>query len=551
VAPSLGDARSGIDLDALSSPDRDTLTPRAAVPAAALAELLETARGALVRGDAHAVLAALDRGWAGAAQSESGWYFRGAALALLGLPGEAVRVLLEADAHRPASAALRFLESIVHDAAHDVPAARAALARARALAPAAPILHLWDTVLLARRGERTSAMARLQVLSATLGEEPLVRWARAAIVRAGADAVRADGVRADGVRADAVHADAVRADAVRADAVRADAVRADAVRADAVRGVAIAPLPSDPDSFVRDPSSSRARAGDDHPLGVVRRPESATPRWLLDEPRLQGLDAAVQALGGRLAHRDGDELAGEVRALLQAMSGHGHLRDAARPEQRLAVRRVLTMLLTALTASPADPGMARGVGTERVARHDAAARLTPIDGGPSIDIAPSEHGERVVLTVLGALLRGEADDAERRLTRAGATLPAAMHTMLQQLACAARADDGTLPTVAHLVIAPVAGQPVDGLLTPLRFGLALLAYASPRLEAAALAAPGAVTGVAGASAAPPASISFVPVPRVWRRLRWPLAAAAVLALALGHPFTALLCAAGACWLLLR
>jgi hypothetical protein len=153
--------------------------------------------------------------------------------------------------------------------------------------------------------------------------------------------------------------------------------------------------------------------------------------------------------------------------------------------------------------------------------------------------------------VLGALLRGEADDAERRLTRAGATLPAAMHTMLQQLACAARADDGTLPTVAHLVIAPVAGQPVDGLLTPLRFGLALLAYASPRLEAAALAAPGAVTGVAGASAAPPASISFVPVPRVWRRLRWPLAAAAVLALALGHPFTALLCAAGACWLLLR
>ena len=188
----LSDAgRAGVDLAALLGGGADALVMREHPSTVALATVLERARASLVRGDAGDALAALDDAWEGAMRTESGWYLRSAALTLLGLPGEAERVLQQALVPRGGSVALLFLQSIVRSALGDTAGARESLLSAEARRPAEPALMAWRAVLTARAGDRSGALQQLKEMPAAQGQSVLLGWARQSIAAANADASRA------------------------------------------------------------------------------------------------------------------------------------------------------------------------------------------------------------------------------------------------------------------------------------------------------------------------------------------------------------------------
>ncbi len=184
-------SRTGVDLSALLRAGADQLVTREQPGAVELAAVLERARAALVRGDPGSTLAALDEAWDGAMRTEGGWYYRAAALSLLGLPGEADRVLSQALIPRAGSIALLFLQSVVRSGMGDTRGAREALASALARSPAEPVLRAWNAVLTARVGDRAGALQQLAAIP--LGEQSstLHAWARQAITSATVNAARA------------------------------------------------------------------------------------------------------------------------------------------------------------------------------------------------------------------------------------------------------------------------------------------------------------------------------------------------------------------------
>jgi hypothetical protein len=183
-------SRTGVDLAALLRGGADELVPREQPSAVALATVLERARAALVRGDPGDALAALDEAWDGAMRTEGGWYYRAAALALLGLPGEADRVLQQALIPRGGSVALLFLQSVVRSGLGDARGARDALASAQARLPAEPVLQSWNAILFARAGDRARAQALLSTIPLSDETSTLLAWARQAVTSATVNATR-------------------------------------------------------------------------------------------------------------------------------------------------------------------------------------------------------------------------------------------------------------------------------------------------------------------------------------------------------------------------
>ncbi len=188
-APGSPLGRSGLDLaDLLDTPD--TVTSRAQTAPVALEVGLEQARGALIRNLASDALSALDSVWEGARRTEEGWYLRSGALTLLGLPGESERVAEAGLESRPASSALRFLQSLSRLAVGDLAGARAALAPALERAPDDPLLLVQQAVLLARQGDGRGAEALLQRATRSAPEHPALGYGRAAVRTATADVTR-------------------------------------------------------------------------------------------------------------------------------------------------------------------------------------------------------------------------------------------------------------------------------------------------------------------------------------------------------------------------
>jgi hypothetical protein len=496
-------SRAGVDLPALLDRGADALVSREPPGAVALAELLERARGALVRGAPMEVLAALDAGWDGAARTESGWYFRAAALTLLGLPGEAERVLQQAAPVREGSAALAFLQSVVHSVRGHAPGARAALAEALAHRPGEPLLRAWDAVLSARGGNTPTALALLHELGRGGHSEPVIAWARQAIQRASANEQRA-----------------VR---LVDSAAPAPAATSPTVEADVAPPVA--------------------------------------------PPHLEPIDAALGRLGARLGTASHGELAVDVRQLMQSLSASGALQEAGRSERSHAVRAVLATLQQLLGRSDGEAGGAPspkplGHALDAFPDADGRWRLTPVGGrgiAPDALVAPSAEAPLLRRAVLEALRAGRPADADQLLGQARAIESESVVRVLQRLIAGAAARDHHVPDV-------VGGEPASAvaltasrdetLLSPLRFGLILLHEFVPRRAGRVThASPAAVGAVRATSHDGTSSTDrddrASSVRRVGRAVAVGCLLLATLALLLGNGTVALLLAGGAVWLLLR
>lgn len=425
-------ARTGLDLSQLLAGGADALVARPAVDEVALAEVLERARGALVRSAPQELLEVLDREWVGAARSAAGWYYRGAALALLGLPGEADRVLADGRALHDAPA-LAFARSVVRLAVADLPGARAALADAFAsLERSAPmeggarsettvdrvsairLLQAWEALLLARRGSRAEADARLaQWMAEDDDAGGLLAWLQRALARARVDAMRADGARTS----------------------EAPPVTDEATAGDA-------PAPAGPDD---------------------RR---APGRVAV----LDAVDGALRRLGGQLRGAGVGPAAGdaalvsEVLLTLQALATGGALWDAARPARVHAARSVLAVALQVLLEPAAftapGPDGAPSSATRDVLRA-LLADAVPDARALLSRVAATEGAE--VAEVLARLLDDRAGEGAGGARAAG---PTATGTAPE------READAAIPTPR--VQQAVTMRADDLLATPLRLGLVLV-----------------------------------------------------------------------------
>jgi hypothetical protein len=504
--------RAGIDLPTLLERGADTLVARDQPGTVALADVLERARGALVRGAPMEVLAALDTGWDGAARTESGWYFRAAALTLLGLPGEADRVLQQAVGLSARTPALTFLLSVVHSALGQAPAARAALADALALRPGEPLLRAWDAVLHARTGDVGGAQARLATLTPGATADPILAWARQAIQRASAADQRAARVVEPGATPVSV------------------------------------PL---------------QRAG---PVA-----DASTPALDPIEAALRRLGARLRSAGGDALRDDVRQL---MQSLSATGNLHDAGRSERAHAVRLVLATLMPLLgrdggLTATDAASARPRPGSAVpplasALEAFADAEGSWRLTPAG---TRGVAPDAHAPlrtgtpTVRQAVLEALLAGRASDATALLAQANASEGEGVLRVLRCLVEGASARDGSLPIDGEpMLAAPLSVVRDDGLLAPLRFGLVLLQGLSPRHEARAVQggapsegssrhAVGAVSR-AGAGSGPGVDRSARDA-GLAKRLGIACLALAALSLLMGQGMVALLLAGGASWLLLR
>ena len=181
--------RSGLNLlDLLDA--TDVLVERTDTAPVALEVGLERARGALLRNLPGDALAALDNVWEGARRTEEGWYLRGGALTVLGLPVESERVSEEGLAVRPTSTALRFLQSLARVALGDLAGARSTLHSAQLREPLDPLLLVQQAILHAKQGDSGGAEQLLQRAAQTSAEHPAIEYGRAGIRLAASDATR-------------------------------------------------------------------------------------------------------------------------------------------------------------------------------------------------------------------------------------------------------------------------------------------------------------------------------------------------------------------------
>ena len=459
-------ARAGVDVQTILESGADALVERTLPTATALTDLLERARSAIVRGAPGDALAALDEGWDGAARTEGGWYYRGAALALLGLPGEADRVLQQGLVRRGGSIALHFLTSIVRAIQGDSAGARDALAQAQARRPRDNVLVAWQAVLLARQGDQAGA---LQLLDPFLEAEPnssVLSWARQAIRLAKTEFARAS---------------------------LAAQRRAD-------------PALIAPDA-APDPEWS-----------------------LSEREPLAPLAVALRRLGAQFVGTPAAEARQDVRLLLQSLATGGALDRAARPDQSVATRSILVAMLGVLSRDSTDASSAhvmqppppRGAAPTSSASLDAQPdaagrwRLTPaVPMATQSDELASRGTASVRHAVLLALRVGALSNAMAWLPRATSVEGEASAIVLRHLLTGARESAGPVsaaapsgnaaPSAANSVtpdaVTPdavtaesvkadsvkvptrVPGRVDDALAVPIRIGLSLLQESSARVEA--------------------------------------------------------------------
>lgn len=309
-------SRAGVDLAKLFGEVDDALVTRATPTATALTDQLERARAALVRGAPDAALSALDEGWDGAARTESGWYYRSAALALLGLPEDAERVLADGLTRRPQSAALLFLQSVIRSEQGDSAGARGALLAAMARRPGQSVLLAWQAVLSARAGDAHGALDLLAPLFENDPTSAVFSWAKQAIMAAKAERARASDPSSVGG------------------------------------------APTDADVAVHT-EADRARAA---------AAASATDEGL--DPSQAPLSRALARLGALLGERPVDEVRREIRTLIQALALGGTLDRSAKSAEIAAVRSVLSDLLRLLERASATPALGRHALDPLAAEHE-------------------------------------------------------------------------------------------------------------------------------------------------------------------------------------
>ncbi len=371
LSSALGElARAGIDLTTLFEGGADSLVVRELPTATALGDVLERARAAVVRGLPSEALAALDDGWEGASRTEGGWYYRAAALMLLGLPGEADRVLSQALVPRGGSVALHFLHSVVRDFQSDSAGARESLANALARRPGHTLLVSWQAVLLARSGDRAGAHALLAPLLDAEPESSVLAWARKAVTAAGAQHVR---------------------------------------------------------------TSSLSRLVEmDMPDDVIFRPGRA-PAAALGARSSAPVDVALRKVGAQLVAGSAQDVRLEVRAMLQGLAPGGQLDGTVRPEQALSVRSALVAVLGVLAREEPGAVPRASSPLEATADARGRWAFTPSSARPGVraDALPPSSGPRALL--LHALRAGDLLAAAALLAETGAKEGEAVASVLRTM----------------------------------------------------------------------------------------------------------------------
>jgi hypothetical protein len=282
--------RSGLDLlDVLDT--ADVHVARMSTAPVELEVGLERARVALLRGLPVDALVSLDSVWDGARRTEEGWYLRGGALLVLGLPGEGDRLAGDGLAARSQSTALRFLQSLARLALGDVAGARATLAAALQQRPAEPLLLAQEAIVQAEQGDREGAESLLRSLSQRVApDDPLFAYARDAVRTASANRMRsANGMLADPARIQ---------------------------------------LPGDQSAA--------------HVTALLREVDEMMPATR--DP----LSGAVHRFGACVALLSTAELTAEARTLLRALSSGGAMATSSRPEAAHAARLLLATIVGAL-----------------------------------------------------------------------------------------------------------------------------------------------------------------------------------------------------------
>jgi hypothetical protein len=434
--------RSGVPLDTLLAIG-DAVETRDTVAPVALEMGLESARRQLLQRLPEGALAVLDTIWAGAADSEEGWYLRSGALTVLGHPLEGERVAGQGLESQPDSRALRLLQSVARAMVGDLSGARAALHAALERTPADPVLLAQQALLLARQGHADDAAALLSALAADVPEHPALAWARSAVRTANRDRDRSMARAATLITDDARPVAAERAETV-----------------------------GDP-----------VVAGDGAPDGDM-------------------VTTVFARLGARLRHEDPPALQHHLRALLRACSAGGALASACTPSEAHASRQLLLALTGAIDA-PRHHGVPRPFASEALPiTPDSPAPLQALVGqlvpvlrrGRSMaSVAVSSRVSPPVASPHTAVI-----EAERLLRRHGATVPPAVRALLAVLVAGAAGDPdpiaprtaasddraGETPAAGTAAIRSRTSAGVDGVATdeaeqgplvPVRLGLSLLA----------------------------------------------------------------------------
>ncbi len=420
--------RSGLDLlDVLGT--TDLLVERRTVAPVALDVGLETARGALLRGLAAESLATLDGVWERAQLTEEGWYLRAGALTVLGLPGEAERVVTEALQCKPSSVALRFMQSLARLASGDVSGARGAIAAAIEQQTTHPVLLMQQVIVLARQGNRGEAERLLQQVMRVFPDHPAVEFARTTLRVIAADRARSTSRSAFGGRVDEP-VPFTTGDHEVFEAFSSATPIATFGAGDGTVGDA----PAENASITND-----ARASAEDVTGNVA-------------------ERAMARLGARFATLSVSDAVREGRMLIRAFSAGGSMAGACAPEQAHAARGVLTAIVFALNT---------GAPSTRAA-----------DGASPLDVLLSQW--------LPLMQAGRCEDAARVLRRLGASIPDAQRRLLEactRMPAATSPQEDREPRVLPFGTgeyeALVEGEPAKGPLIPVRIGLALLEERSP------------------------------------------------------------------------
>lgn len=297
--------RSGIDRAGLIA-TTDIIVERPAAAGVAQQVGLEQARAALVGNRPAIALATLDGIWDAARRTEEGWYLRGGALSLLGLPDEGARVAEQGLSVQRGSLALRLLQAVARLSMGDAAGARQALTPALQQAPQHPLLLAQQAAALARQGLRRQAEGVLRRVEEQLpSDDPVVRYGRTA-VRAATALV--------------------------------------------ARDARTAPMPGVPGQHVE---GEGVHALPTPVGGVATMPDAAAD----PDP----ITAALRRIGVALRSEPSEAAFHEARAVLRALSAGGPLAGAAGPARAHAARTLVTTLLArgagadADAASPGDP----------------------------------------------------------------------------------------------------------------------------------------------------------------------------------------------------
>ena len=476
--------RSGLPLEDVLE-QGDLLQTRTAVPRGAAAMGMAQARIALLRHLPGDALAALDEVWIGAERSEEGWYLRAGALTVLGLPGEADRVAGEGLERRPASLALRFLQSVARSITGDFSGARVALSPALESEPADPVLRLQQAVVLGRQGHLHDAGELISAVQQEFPDHPALAWARSAVRALTAEQTRSGGRETIGDASDIFAPVSPAIDAADNPVEQPSSAGATAFERPALkRDPRLTPDGAEgADAEGADAEGADVQgAGAPRAADVADAPEVADPELVSDralEEWRDPVEGAFGSLGDRLVRRGAGMSTTDLRLLMRALSNGGALTGQCTPEQAHAARTLIGQLLEGV----------RQLDSEPVIRRTSVAGL---------------------VAILSALRRGETTEALRLWQRSRVVVPPGGQRYMQALldgahgrgtirdsepmARSGRTDAGVVWTVSASEI--VRAERDGSALLPVRFGLSLLreeARTLPRVREhlANLWAPGA------------------------------------------------------------